>query len=85
MTHQNTPYVKIYNEKGILTNPITKHKPYVSSPQNRKARRDHLQRRSSSGIQMVILSADFRYKERKQLIVDNIKRTIKVITHYDLK
>lgn len=36
MTHQNTPYVKIYNEKGILTNPITKHKPYVSSRKTEK-------------------------------------------------
>lgn len=29
-TFINVPYVKHYNEKGELTNPITKHKPYIS-------------------------------------------------------
>jgi hypothetical protein len=85
MTHQNTPYVKIYDEKGILTNPITKHKPYFSSPQNRKARREHLKgqtHQNKKGTRLQIFK-DLRYVLRTQLI--KMGNRIKTITHYDLK
>jgi hypothetical protein len=29
---QNAPYVKMYDENGILINPITKSNPYLFSP-----------------------------------------------------
>lgn len=51
----NKPYVKIY-DNGILTNPITKHKGYVTTSENRKSRRQNPGRSFSNkkGIQLVV-------------------------------
>jgi hypothetical protein len=40
MEANTEPYIKMYNNRGTLINPITKKKPYITSANNRKKRRE---------------------------------------------
>lgn len=70
-------YTKKYDENGLLTNPITKEKPFVNIGENREQRR-FMQRKSNNrkGNGMVVFKS-MRYKVVKQitgngLIVHNL-------------
>lgn len=52
----NKPYVKQYDENGLVSNPITKTKPFLNSEPNRSARR-HIGGRemgNKKGISLVV-------------------------------
>lgn len=74
----NQPYVKQYNEHGLLMNPIDG--KYVNAFPNRSQRKGRKSRNfnNSSNCQMTVLKTE-AYKKRIQLIDG------KPIVHYDLK
>lgn len=45
----NTPYKKVLDEQGFVSNPITKNQPFVSFGKNRKQRREILQKNPFKG------------------------------------
>ena len=65
---RNTSYVKIY-ENGILTNPITKEKPFIvqSRADRRKARRSNNRKGFGTIVVKVGPLSFMRYKIIKQI------------------
>lgn len=81
-------YVKKYNQKGELVNPITKVKPFLNSGENRKKRREGLQKvRFIGNVKHGSLSVIGGYKYRRclqtidlieQKMVNGVLRFVKV-------
>lgn len=78
MAKQNRPYVKKFNEFGVLTNPITKEAPYVqgtSQKDNQKVRRANNRRGIGCVVARVEALSFARYRLVKQHLLG------KSITH----
>ena len=63
----NTPYIKQYDDLGLVANPITKHKPYLHSSPNRRERRAEARKHQGlmgnhKGVKLTVIgkSAYFR-------------------------
>lgn len=83
MEELNIPYVKKYDEKGLLQNPING--AYINNHPNRKERRSHLSNKSFTGNHKGIsltVSQNLKYKRTVQIIKDNSGKVIKTIKHY---
>lgn len=77
-TSKNKPYVKEYDENGILVNPITKENPFSNvAPSNRGNNRKSRFMGNTSGAKLVVGRA---FKYRKSIQVIGTKR----IEHYIL-
>ena len=67
----NTPYVKTFDEQGLVSNEITKNNPYVNNSSNRKKRRELLQKNrfngNKKGISISVIGG-FKYKRIVQLV-----------------
>lgn len=68
-------YVKKYDENGLLTNPITKEKPYITISNRREKRFKQRKCNNRKGTGMVVYR-DIRYKILKQFLPSG-----KVIVH----
>lgn len=88
----NTPYIKNYNEEGVLTNPIFKKKTesgrylpfFINEYPNRRSRRENPVRFKSNkkGHQLVI-GANMKYFKKIQTIVSKDGKITR-IQHYSL-
>lgn len=82
---KNIPYVKVYDENGVLTNPIKK--SYFSPYQNRRQRRQRLGRPigNHKGVS-IITTNDGKYQSIFFKVLQKIKiegkRKMKTILHY---
>lgn len=90
MTIINIPYVKKYDSKGLLTNPINK--AYINTHPNRRERRAHLSNKSfrgnKKGNSLIVVdngSGSAKYERVLQVIVDKATGLVKTIKHYIVK
>ena len=81
----NVPYVKKYDTKGEVSNPITKEKPYVNEFENRKQRREHLNqpdfRGNTKGVSLTV-NREAKFYRFIQQLVDKKTGKRKSILHY---
>lgn len=81
----NTPYVKEYNEEGIVSNPIKE--VYTTKGDNRRQRRAVKQKSRffGNGKQArLVVHKNGRYKKVVQYVMDNDSDKINRIEHYIL-
>lgn len=83
---KNKPYVKEYDSKGIITNPITKEKPYLHFHNSvSKVKKDFKPTKNNKkGIRLIVTHIGgnifTKYKQIRQRISN--KRESKTITHF---
>ncbi len=74
---KNKPYVKIWNDKKELTNPITKNKPYIHLHESQSIKKRNLKNvtNNKKGIRLIVTQIEkgvfIVYKITKQLIFEN--------------
>ncbi len=79
----NTPYVKEYDEKGQVTNPIVG--MYPSEFPNRRKRNERAPRfKNNRATAQMVIGSSFRYRKRIQVTTDKETGYVKRIEQYDL-
>lgn len=75
---KNIPYVKSYDENGVLTNPITKSNPYVNRFPNRATRKKREPRFKGNGKNCSLtIIGNKAYYRVAQFIPENFKTEFK--------
>ena len=80
----NTPYVKEYNDQGIVSNPIRG--KYENLSPNRQARRSHKNEprfKNNRNVNHLVVGPNFKYRKRIQIEFDKDGNR-KKIEHYIL-
>ena len=78
----NKPYVKKYNSKGEVTNPITKENPYRPEYPNRSVRRQRKKRFHGESKNFHLTVTKISKHQRKRQVITCKDGRKKVIEHY---
>lgn len=88
MENINKPYVKQYDEKGLLINPITKNEPYLHEFKNGFQRRQNLKESrffTNRKTCPILVIGKFKFKKVQQFtfhVKGENEGKLKIINHY---